>query len=361
MPLGDELFGEILAEKERLGYYPVIDKDVARFIEYRKLVHRETLSPDQINLEDFISYLDIEHYLRLKGSDTWSDEGNPSQIAIRNLIARVLHAKANVIPAEAYKVYEAFADRLQPGDYVVTFNYDTVLETVLERVRKPYRLVPERATSPQDEFGIPQEDEVILLKMHGSIDWFDIEPFHRACESWKQEEHYQHPRHAVFNDYSTFWPKRIADRYYDATPLGGIYRVSDLGRYFDHPAHGVESPLILSPSFSKILYMNPLRDFWYGFYAAGSFHNRVAVIGFSLPEHDQYVLQPIGNCITIFQSPYSMISSEEKTRLKIVDRRTTQDEIDAFRRVYSFVDWDNTDCYFGGFDEDAIKLIFDEG
>jgi len=33
------------------------------------------VNEDQINLEEFISYLDVEHFLQLKGSDHWSAEG----------------------------------------------------------------------------------------------------------------------------------------------------------------------------------------------------------------------------------------------------------------------------------------------
>ncbi len=358
MPLGTELLAAVLEEKKRLDKYPIIDKDLKRFCSYQERVRQQSLSPKEINLEEFISFLDIEHYLGLKGRDTWSEEGNPSQIAIRNLIARVLHKRQGAMTEEDFVLYDRFVDRLEPCDIVITFNYDTILETSLDRKNKRYRLVPERNHAELDEPEFPTDEDVIVLKMHGSIDWFDIAPFHKACQSRRSEEHYQHPRNAIFNEYRRYSPTRIAGSYYERSPLSGIYRVSDVGAFFDDPARGLESPLILSPSFSKVLYMNPLRDLWYSFYSLGAHHSRFVVIGFSMAAHDEYVRQPIANGIVNFQDPDVGDPRDDGEKLKIVDYRAEEQDISDFWDHYSFVDRSRAECCFAGFNDEALEMIF---
>src|SRR5256885_1817079 len=88
LPLGNELFELILKESKDLGLYHILEQDIRNYLTYKSITLGKNKNKIRINLEDLISYLDIEHYLRLKGSDTWSDEGNKSQILIRNLICK---------------------------------------------------------------------------------------------------------------------------------------------------------------------------------------------------------------------------------------------------------------------------------
>lgn len=54
---------------------------------------------------------------------------------------------------------------------MLTFNYDTLLEQALDDISKPYTLTPEwwSETGP----GELEPTFVDLLKLHGSIDWYD--------------------------------------------------------------------------------------------------------------------------------------------------------------------------------------------
>ena len=59
---------------------------------------------------------------------------------------------------------ERFANALRPGDAVVTFNYDRLIERCLTRIGKPW------------SFGMKLNDEerdgtIPVIKMHGSLDW----------------------------------------------------------------------------------------------------------------------------------------------------------------------------------------------
>ena len=77
--------------------------------------------------------------------------------------------------------------------------------------------------------------------------------------------------------------------YYENSALQRIYRVEKLKKYFEIGNYTTDPSLILSPSFHKVMYLDQLREFWHSFYSAGSLNRTAAVIGFSLPEHDEYI------------------------------------------------------------------------
>jgi hypothetical protein len=132
------------------------------------------IGEDDVDFEDFCRFPDIEHFLGLRGSDTWSREGNEGTVVIKTLLGQVL---AELTPStdEVPHLYLDFAQRLQPNDYVLTFIYDILLERALDAVGAPYRLFPTRYESANDLRAIVgnSRDEVVVLKLHGSIDWFD--------------------------------------------------------------------------------------------------------------------------------------------------------------------------------------------
>ena len=140
MPLGNEIWHEIIKRAQRLdGRAAKFNDDLEAYIEYLRDCEGIAIKPEQINFEEFMGFLDIEHYLALRGSDTWSDDGNEGQIVVKTLIGQIL---AERIPRhdEIPEIYLEFARRLKPNDMIITFNYDVVLERSLEAVGKPFRL-----------------------------------------------------------------------------------------------------------------------------------------------------------------------------------------------------------------------------
>ena len=362
MPLGNELFKEVLKRvKDTTLYENILKKDIEHFLEYYNKLNDLSINEDEINFEQFISYLDIEHYLALRGSDSWSSEGNKSQIVIRNLIAKTLFEKMSSMDKKDFALYESFVEKLDPEDIIITFNYDTIIEECLERKNKPYRLFLDRLSSVGHHEGIidSTSEEVILLKMHGSIDWFDIEKYDMSYNYFKQEEYFQLPKHTIFSNQHIFRPMKIINGpYSEDSLLNRIYGVKNLGKYFEKSNFVTESPLILSPSFNKIVYLNLLKEFWYSFYSAGPLNQKVVIVGFSLPKHDDYVKQPLFTLIDNFQNCDPEIPTLKKSKLKVVDYRGNDNEIQEFKDRYPVVNWGSVECYFDGFDRKAIGMIF---
>ena len=94
-------------------------------------------------------------------------------------------------------------------------------------------------------------------------------------------------------------------------------------------------------------------------YSAGSSNRKVVIIGFSLPEHDEYIKQPLFHIIDSFQNYDPNLPSLKKSNLKIIDYKKTEMEIDDFKDRYKFINWEKTDFSFDGFNLATLDIIFD--
>jgi len=360
LPLGDDLFPLILEKAKITGAYEnILQKDIDHYLNYYYVINGEKTEESEINFEEFMSYLDIEHFLQLKGSDTFSSDGNRSQLIIKNYIAQILHEKISNMGDDDYVLYESFADKLEPYDTIISFNYDTILENSFERLGIPYRLFLDRFDSvgPYTASPAKENTEVVLLKMHGSIDWFDVGKYESSYKIHRQGSHFILPEHPIFSNRNLFQPEKIINGPYPRnSTLNNIYRVRNLEKFIEMKTI-LASPLILSPSISKIVYLNPLKEFWYSFNTIGRIHN-MGVIGFSLQDHDEYVKQALYGLINAFQN-YDTSYISEKKELKFVDYRKTRAEIQDITNRYSFVDWKKTKLYTKGFTKISVNKLFE--
>lgn len=83
------------------GRASLFREDLDAYIEFKKRCQGVLLSKDEVNFEEFLGFLDVEHYLGLRGKDTWSDDGNESQVLVKTLIGQILTEKmpnAKTIP-----------------------------------------------------------------------------------------------------------------------------------------------------------------------------------------------------------------------------------------------------------------------
>jgi hypothetical protein len=170
LPLASDLWAEIRRRARSLpGRAKKFQQDLENYLEFRWRCDGVRLAEDQVDFEDFLRILDIEHCLALRGSDTWSDDGNEGTMVVKWLLGQVL-AEGTPSPERIPDLYLDFARELQPEDHVLTFNYDVLLERALDAVGKPYRLFPHRFKEVWDDgAGIGELDcgEVVVLKLHG--------------------------------------------------------------------------------------------------------------------------------------------------------------------------------------------------
>jgi SIR2-like domain len=339
------------------------NEDLSHYIKFREEADGKTLTPETVDFEDFMRFLDVEHYLGLRGGDTWSEDGNEGTIVtkflIGNILARYINALTNIPD-----LYLEFARRLDPHDTVITFNYDTLLERALDALGKPYRLFPTRYESVNDEFGTGavdlSRDEVVVLKVHGSIDWFDRSHFERRV-AWHEKHNAPPPEDIIFSDATALGLERLVDGpRHDTDPLKNVYRAKNLRAVYDKDLLFMATPRILPPSAAKLVYTTRMNDFWEGMGDAGLYNFGMAIVGFSLPAQDEYARQILYELVTNYQR-YNWPKDDfgrEKSPLAIVDLLPDTAAQGRFRERYRFVGWSRADLSGKGFDLASLDRIF---
>jgi hypothetical protein len=367
-PLGPGLWSDVLACLDAdLGQGNYVRRDLESFRAYKREVSGQQLAVDEVDFEEFISFLDVEHYLGLRGSDTWSQEGNESQLALRWCIGKVLCRRLAAL--ETLPVaYLRFAESLRPSDIVLTFNYDSLLERSLELTSRPYRLFPDRYS----DIGVTMhtidssKEEIVVLKLHGSADWFNRSSYDERLEvaagTAATTGVTYVPRDPVFGPDRVVEPVPLVDGPRPSDdPLRKIFRVLDPSPLYAGRRPTV-APFILSPSYSKLLYASPLLSFWYGIEKGAAWDLGMAIVGFSLPSHDEYVRQALYSLTRGYTDNWwdEEFVGKRKLPLRIVDFRPGDEDRQALHERFRFVDWSRTQTFFDGFSEEAVEFLFRE-
>ncbi|GBF27590.1 hypothetical protein MnTg02_02644 [bacterium MnTg02] len=362
-PLAPDLWQEIRKLSAHLtGRAAKFNHDLEAYIEYRRDCDGLDLTSETVDFEDFMKFLDIEHFLSLRGKDTWSDEGNEGTIVTKFLIGKILARYVNAHP-QVPELYLEFARRLEPRDLVITFNYDTLLERSLEAVSKPYRLFSTRYKSLTNHGGIvdSDRDEVVVLKVHGSIDWFDRTRFERNLDN-HAEQGAPPPTDIIFSDEKTLDLQLLVDGPRPTgDPLKNVYRAKNLAALYNKDLLFLATPRILPPSAAKLVYSPGMNDFWSDISGHGINNFGMSIVGFSLPPQDDYTRQIVYSLVTNYQKANWGADELGRTKppLAIVDFFGDSKKAEAnFRNRYRFVDWSRATLFGTGFDAKILDSIF---
>jgi hypothetical protein len=336
-------------------------KDLQQYIDYKKNCDAEILSPEAVQFEEFMAYLDLEHYLHLRGSDTFSQDGNESQILVKTLIGEILteHTpQKKKIP----ELYLAFARQLKPSDVVLTFNYDTLLEQALEIEGIAYRLFPSRyqhMNNDQAEDDYSRE-EVVILKMHGSVDWFDRTQYDEIEEVRLAQGLHPGHTHPVFSKTQELDVRPLTDGpRFSRDPLRRIFRVRNVSELYKSDILFQATPVLLNPSPLKLVYSSIFRDFWNGLGRDGSLNFGMAIIGFSMPAHDEYLRQVIYRFVTNYQTKYwdGGDFGPRKTPLVMIDFRNDEKSRHELLDRYRFIDLNKAVIHWEGLNAAALAIL----
>lgn len=123
---------------------------------------------DSPNIEDVITELDST-IQSLEGPEKLEDRVQRSTAAnLRGKLGEVLPQWFAGIHTNLAPAYQQFADKIvEPGDVIVTFNYDDSLERELKRVGKW-----DVSQGYGFQIGTSQQPSpVLMLKLHGSMNW----------------------------------------------------------------------------------------------------------------------------------------------------------------------------------------------
>ena len=364
--LGEELFREV-RERVLAQYGPenVLDADLDYFAKYRSTCKGVKPSLAAIDYEEFLGFLDVEHALGFRGGDSITSEGNETQLIVKKLIGQILQERMPRLPCDLPSLYLEFAAHLGPGDRVLTFNYDTLLEQALTAVGKPFRLFPNRFESvdPRHGYGVLDNslEEVVVLKLHGSVDWFDRAPYEEVMAAVGDPKYVPkwYPHFADSNPYAL--APLLEGLQMPDDPMLRIHRMRNLSAYYSQP-FVPQPPFVLTPSASKILYFELLKPLWGGIGGAGGLNLGMAIIGYSLPPHDAHARQAIYRLTDNYThfEPDLEIGGVKKLPLRIVNLAHNDSDVSEFRSRYGFIDWSRTETSLDGFGDAAIEFIFGE-
>lgn len=204
------------------------------------------------NIEDFLNLLEVwkEFNSKIQRKPAYSDFDIEQ---VRTYVIRILVELLDKKPDNISKDHTIvnFAKCLSPNDVIITFNWDLGIETALNEVDWlndwHYRL-PRKAT----------RGDVVLLKAHGSIDWFKTEDI-------------------------TFISRK--QRFCLDDALGQISVLNS----WDFPKYkGREEliPFIIPPTLGKSLEQGEITGIWVDIYKALQRAERIYVFGYSVPEAD---------------------------------------------------------------------------
>ena len=94
LPLAPELWTEVRERALSMtGRAAQFRDDLETYIEYRNRCDGKHLTFDTVDLEEFMSFLDVEFHLNLRGKETWSSQGNETQVVVKTLIGQILTEK----------------------------------------------------------------------------------------------------------------------------------------------------------------------------------------------------------------------------------------------------------------------------
>jgi len=363
-PLGSELMKLVLRRAREVdGTDSAIEADLEDFLTYKRVCDGAEISKDLVDLEEFVGFLDVEHAMRLTGSDTLTQDGNRSQLAIRRYIGHVLQSLSPARPGDIPQVYHDFVSHLSPRDRIVTFNYDLLLETLLDYHGKSYRLFPGRYSkvTPWGASFAEPDNDIIIHKLHGSIDWFYRRQFDLGLEHLRATGHVTDPPSAVFGSQARFKANPLVDGpRMERDDLSRMFRLEDPAQYYRNTS-GWEAPYLLAPSSAKALYASPLQELWYGLANVGGLNLSLSIIGFSMPAHDEYLRQLLYRIVRNYQYYAPDLEREGRTKapLVIVDYRRSAEELEQLRERYAFVDWSRAILCTEGLNAESLDHIFD--
>ncbi|WP_277211993.1 SIR2 family protein [Isoptericola croceus] len=340
LPLATELLDRVVAVAQSrwsVDGSSHLERDLER---YEKFL-QDTDPGRAFDLEEFGAWLDWEHTLRLRGSDTWADEGNESTLQLRWAIGHVLH---NATPTDLPELYLDFARRLTTSDVVLTLNYDRLMERALDEVGLPYRRFPARFSEVYDTHCVVDSDhppELLLSKLHGSLDWVQL-PIH--------------PKATLEVD-SLVEGVRPSD---DPLLGVGVIPSATLDYYYnDANAWWRSPPTLMAPSTAKPLARSTLVPLWDGILPMAYMRGSFATIGCSLPAGDPYVLRVAHHIATEIGASIDQANELPwpQTRMKVVDMRTDRVAVHELRERYRFMPSAHTDFILDGFSLDTLDQI----
>ena len=388
LPLGADLLPGIKAEAQYLaGPDNALEHSLSAYLRYRRDISGAL--DKEFDLERFVEYVDHKHFLHLReadrDSDPYADHRLVRQATALSILRRTPSAES--LP----EAYHLFAKGLRPGDVILTFNYDLIVESLLAWHNLRYQRYPfdygdehKRRDEPSCLSSNPTPP-ILVMKLHGSVDWVDEHEF-SATVRWIADQYDERDAYEYALDYNPLG-SHPSELLVDSgegpeDPLGSIRVLLEPIEYLESrraSSQFCHSPMILTPSYAKLVYGTRLAPLWRVFSDLSYYISGLAFIGYSIPDGDSHARQAIHDLVSGYEDvmldpenyglheavdPTSdewlyIDESETISPIKVVNLAQSPQEKANLREAYRFFSAHSTDFIDDGFNAMTAKAVVD--
>ena len=199
-----------------------------------------------------------------------------------------------------------------------------------------------------------------MLKLHGSIDWYDRYYLDSAMRWHAEKGHHVPNRDPIFGPDPTVPLERLSrgrTREFGSHLLSRVFRVPDHARYFPIE-NGVTSsvvPFFLPPAYDKLLGYDPILDLWENLHRTADAYSSIVMIGYSMPRYDSYAYEMLGRLFVAYQ--HGGDTTRWKHRRVPIQLVTWADSRQQALECSPFLDPDKTCVWRQGFSHDSLDWI----
>ncbi|HEX5392608.1 MAG TPA: hypothetical protein VFW68_04980 [Rhodocyclaceae bacterium] len=212
-----------------------------------------------VSFSDLCTFLEFIELREYGGGERWSANGSREKLALRFYLAKTIVDSTPCVESIP-TLYRSFAEQLHPGDFVISFNWDGLLELALQAVGKTYT------------YDHSDESAITISKLHGSVNWHLGEP--RCLDGmpprlkWKTLDFGS----GMMERSVCFCSELLnADTWSQARPLGEV------------------EPYLVLPGYGKAFDIRANAPLWYKPEFIFAFTHDVYIIGLSLAPDDFFL------------------------------------------------------------------------
>lgn len=217
------------------------------------------LDYSKVNFSELCTFLEFIELREYGGGERWNENGSREKLALRYYLAKTIverTPKSSQIP----DLYLKFAEELQPRDFIISFNWDGLLEASLDAVGKAYT------------YDRSDDKAITISKLHGSVNW-----------------HLGQPRRLDRSPPILSWRKLDFGSGMMQRSMYASSTLLDICTWERFRPLGEVDPYLVLPGYGKAFDVRANAPLWYKPEFVFAFTHDVYIIGLSMAHDDFFV------------------------------------------------------------------------
>jgi len=263
----------------------------------------------------YLEYIELSEY---GGGERFSDSGSREKIAFKFYLSKAI-ALSTPSCDNVPQLYFDFINQLNKYDMIITFNWDLLLEIVIESLGKTYSYSNfER-----------RDVDFYIFKLHGSINWKVEEDLGRRMRlQWNPLGF----KNGIMNR-EIYYSKDLLSKYV----------------WQEYESFSEIRPFIVLPGYGKGFDIRSLAPLWYKIESAFATTHDIFIIGFSLADDDFLI-----DSFFLDNLPYVTETAHQDRKIFVINPDTS-----IKNRYRKYCDTKITNYLFECFNTDHINLMLE--